>query len=231
MEIKIDLEQNDGNDWLSFKHYLGIKEGQKYNPKIKELFFKYRELSHEEIKEKTEAIIEVNTDVPFFNLIEYELYGERYKMDVSPLLTISNAGLESATDMEIDEHLEKIAAYRHSIATLKEAINLELVRASEAFESWQSRKWIEVSRIALSRRKQLKEETGSAAGWFGSVTKEELRGILMTEFKKDFNEIENKVLKYRMMDKVIGNLLKILEDRGSQVQTIIRRRQGLRREP
>jgi len=169
-------------------------------------------------------------DVPSFNIIEYELYGKRYSMDVSPLLSITNAGLESASDAEIDEHLEKIAAYRHSIATLKEAINIESVKAQEAYDKWQSEKWVEVNRIALLRRKNLKEETGSQGGWFGGVTKEELKGLLMTQFEEDYNKYHQRVIKYRMMDKVIGNLLDVLADRGSQIQTIVRRRQGLRRE-
>jgi hypothetical protein len=169
-------------------------------------------------------------DVPQFNVIQYDLYGKRYSMDVSPLLTISNAGLEGASDAEIDEHLEKIAAYRHSIATLKEAISTEFVKAQEAYAKWQSNKWVDVNKIALARRRELKEETGSTAGWFGSVTKEELHGILLTRFEEEYDKYNLPVVKYRMMDKVIGNLLKILEDRGSQVQTIIRRRQGLRRE-
>ena len=169
-------------------------------------------------------------DVPQFNIVEYDLYGIRYKMDVSPLLTISNKGLESASDAEIDEHLEKIAAYRHSIATLKEAIGTEFVKAQEAYDKWQSSKWIDVNRIAIQRRKDLKEETGSLGGWVGGITKEELRGILLTSFEEEYNQYNHPVVKYRMMDKVIGNLLKILEDRGSQIQTIVRRKVGLRRE-
>ncbi len=168
-------------------------------------------------------------DVPQFNVVEYDLYGTRYKMDVSPLLTITNAGLESATDMEIDEHLEKIAAYRHSIATLKEAIGTEFVKAQEAYDKWQSGKWIDVNRIAIERRRHLKEETGGQGGWFGSITKEELKGILLTSFEEEYNQYNHPVVKYRMMDRVIGNLLKILEDRGSQIQTIVRRKAGLRR--
>ena len=168
-------------------------------------------------------------DVPQFNIVEYDLYGTRYQIDVSPLLTISNKGMESATDMEIDEHLEKIAAYRHSIATLKEAIGTEFVKAQEAYDKWQSSKWIDVNRIAIKRRKDLKEETSGLGGWFGSITKEELKGILLTNFEEEYNQRNDLVVKYKMMDKVIGNLLKILEDRGSQIQTIVRRRQGLRR--
>ena len=169
-------------------------------------------------------------DVPQFNVVEYDLYGTRYSMDVSPLLSISNKGLESATDAEIDEHLEKIAAYRHSIATLKEAIGTEFVKAQEAYDKWQSSKWVDVNRIAIQRRKNLREETGGLGGWFGSITKEELKGILLTSFEEEYNQHSHPVVKYRMMDKVIGNLLKILEDRGSQIQTIVRRKQGLRRE-
>ena len=168
-------------------------------------------------------------DVPHFNIVEYDLYGTRYQMDVSPLLTISNKGMESATDAEIDDHLEKIAAYRHSIATLKEAIGTELIKAQEAYDKWQSNKWVDVNRIAIKRRKDLKEETGGLGGWFGSITKEELKGILLTNFEEEYNQRNDLVVKYKMMDKVIGNLLKILEDRGSQIQTIVRRRQGLRR--
>ena len=52
----------------------------------------------------------------------------------------------------------------------------------------------------------------------------------MAKFSIDYIKYEHKVTKYRTMDKIIGNLLRILEDRGSQVQTIIRRRQGLRRD-
>jgi hypothetical protein len=183
------------------------------------------------IKEQEEEKAEdITKDVPLFNIIEYELNGKLYRMDVSPLLQISNAGLESATDAEIDEHLEKIAAYRHSIAALKEAINTQFIKSQEAFDKWQSSKWVETNRIALLRRKNLKEETASQGGWFGSITKEELKGILLSEFSNEYVDHDLPVVKYRTMDRVIGNLLKILEDRGSQIQTIVRRRQGLRRD-
>jgi hypothetical protein len=173
---------------------------------------------------------DITADVPHFNMVEYELNGKRYTMDVSPLLSITNEGLEAASDLEIDTHLEKIAAYRHSIATLKESIGNEHIRAQEKFEKWQSKNWNEAVKIALLSRKELKDETGAQGGWFGSVTKEEIKGIMMTKFESEYDLLNDALIKYKTMDKVIGNLLKILEDRGSQVQTIIRRRQGLRRE-
>ena len=181
-------------------------------------------------EEPTKIPIEAIEEPPSFNIVEYELNGKRYKMNVTPLLQISNKGLEAATDLEIDEHLEKIAAFRHSIATLKETIGREHIKAQEAFDKWQSSKWIELNKLAMLRRKQIKEETGGQGGWFGSITKEELKGLLLSEFSNEYTEKDLPVVKYKMMDRVIGNLLKILEDRGSQVQTIIRRRQGLRRE-
>lgn len=189
---------------------------------------KKQDPSQESIQKRADEV--VITEPPQFNIIEYELNDKRYKMDVSPLLQISNKGLESATDAEIDDHLEKIAAFRHSIATLKEAISREYIKSQEAFDRWQSSKWIELNRIALIRRKQLKEETGGQGGWFGSITKEELKGLLLSEFSNEYTDHDLPVVKYRMMDKVIGNLLRILEDRGSQIQTIVRRRQGLRRD-
>ena len=188
-----------------------------------------REPEQEPIQKRQEEP-ELTEEIPFFNIVEYELKGKRYKMDVTPLLQISNQGLEAATDLEIDDHLEKIAAFRHSIATLKEWINKKYIKVHEAFDKWQAEQWVELNRIALLRRKELKEETGGQGGWFGSITKEELKGLIMTKFPEHYRQHSDMVAKYRTMDKIIGNLLKILEDRGSQIQTIIRRKQGLRRE-
>jgi hypothetical protein len=169
-------------------------------------------------------------DFPDFSYLEYELYDKKYKIDLTPLLKVSNQGLEGVSAKEIDEHLERIAAFRHSVATLKELINKEYVRAIEDMERWQSQIWGSLYEVAINRRRELKERTGSTAGWFGSITKEELRGLMLIQFEEEYKKKRNVVNKYQTANNLLGNLLKILEDRGSQIQTILKRREGLRRE-
>jgi len=40
--------------------------------------------------------------------------------------------------------------------------------------------WEFAVRVAIQRRKQIKSDEGSTAGWINSVTKEEIRGIIAT---------------------------------------------------
>ena len=182
------------------------------------------------IKLGLERIEDKRIEFPSYSILEYQLDGNIYKVDMSPLLSVSNSGLESASDKEIDEHLERLSTFRFSVATLKERINEELVRAQEQFEKWQSSIWEELYREAIERRKNLKTETKAAASWFGSINKEELRGLMLEIYWETYKNMKEPLSKFQYANNQLGNLLRILEDRGSQLQTILRRRTGLRRE-
>ena len=60
-------------------------------------------------------------------------------------------------------------------------------------------------------------------------TKEELRGLMLRYYPNEYKERKGLVNRYITANNQLSQLLKILEDRGSQIQTILRRRAGLLR--
>ena len=168
---------------------------------------------------------------PEFTIIDFELDGKRYYHDMAPLLKVSNVGLDHATDKEIDEHLERVSVFRFSVATLKELVQIELTKHQEAMDKWQSEIWEDLYETAIEHRKYLKTEKKATASWIGSITKEELRGLILRQYPDTYKDFRKVINKYTMANNQLGQLLKILEDRGSQLQTILRRRAGLLRKP
>ena len=178
-------------------------------------------------EEPTDEVIK--EEFPSFTIIEFELNGKKHKIDVAPLLRVSNEGLESAPDKVIDEHLEGLSVFRFSVATLKELVSNEYTKASQDFDRWTNKKWKDAYRFAIKRRQELKTETKSAASWIGSITKEEIKSIMLSAYSNEYIDAEYPSVKLKMINNQLGSLTKILEDRGSQIQTILRRRTGLQR--
>jgi len=184
----------------------------------------------EETTEEVGPVVQLET-FPEFTFIDFEVNGKRYYHDLSPLLRVTNAGLDQATDLEIDIHLEKLGVFRFSVAHLKELVQDELTKHQEALERWQSEIWGDLYSQAIDRRKELKSEKKATASWLGSITKEELRGLMLRTYPVKYKELKIIVNNYSRANNQLAQLLKILEDRGSQIQTILRRRAGLLRKP
>lgn len=162
-----------------------------------------------------------------FHLLEIEHNGKKHLYDIGPLISISNKTIESLSPEELDNALERTSAYRFSVAHLKELVNETLQENSENFDSWMANNWEFAVRVAIQRRKQIKSDEGSTAGWINSVTKEEIRGIIATHQTtiENYNSKIKQIWKYEKANRLLSNLLSILEDRGSQLQSIIKSRQ------
>lgn len=176
-------------------------------------------------KEKRE---EETKDESFINyhILNLEVDGKEYSFDVGPLISLSNKNLEYLSIEELENALEKTSSYRFSISTLKEKVNEKLSQFKEEFDKWQAENWFLATSIAVKRRKQIKDEENVPNNWFGSITKEEVRGLLAIaeDTKKEFQRLNHLIRKYDSAYNQLTNLLSILEDRGSQLQSIMRNR-------
>lgn len=167
------------------------------------------------------------SDFVNFHILHIEDHGEEKQINIEPLLSISNKGLEFLSIEELDKSLEEVSAYRFSILTLKENITERLNAYKESIDEWQSANWTKAVKIAMNRRIQIKEDKKVSNGWFGSVTKEEIKGIYLSDKEAFPNYLQQtfKIRKYQKSSNILSDLLKILEDRGSQLQTIIKSKQ------
>jgi len=162
-----------------------------------------------------------------FYILEIEINGELKRFNIEPLLSITNKNLEFLSLEELDSSLEGVSSYRFSILSLKEEINEKLTSLKEDLDKWHGENWETATNLALTRRKKQKDETKATGSWFGSITKEEIKGIYLSSHEL-FPDYLNKLSLIRKQQKrfnILNELLKILEDRGSQLQTIIKSKQ------
>jgi len=178
----------------------------------------------EELKNIKEEEIKDELD---FHIIEIpDKNGEFIKFNVEPLISLSNKDIEQLSPEELDNALNLIASYRFSILNLKANVDEIYEELKDDYRKWHSEKWELIVQEAVIRRNQIKAAEGVPNSWFGSITKEEIHGLIISNelTKAEYAKKSSQLRKYNKINEILDGLIEILRDRGSQLQTIMNRR-------
>jgi len=163
---------------------------------------------------------------PSFFKIQFEINGKVFKKAVDGLLAFETENLDDITDMDLDKALDYCSYYRFTFLAAGAEIEAKLAKVNREFNTWYAEVEQEVRRNTITERLAVKEKDKVPNNWFGSMTKQEIEGRILTDenYSKTYNSYQTKMEGMKKTMKLLYGLRDILQDRGGHLQSLGKRR-------
>ena len=128
--------------------------------------------------------------------------------------------------MDLDKALDYCSYYRFTFLAAGAEIEAKLAKVNREFNTWYAEVEQEVRRNTITERLAVKEKDKVPNNWFGSMTKQEIEGRILTDenYSKTYNSYQTKMEGMKKTMKLLYGLRDILQDRGGHLQSLGKRR-------
>ena len=163
---------------------------------------------------------------PSFFKIQFEINGKVFKKAVDGLLAFEAENLDDLTDTDLDKALDYCSYYRFTFLAAGAEIETKLAKINREFNTWYAEAEQDVRRNTITERLEVKERDKVPNNWFGSMTKQEIEGRILTDetYSKTYNSYQEKIESMKKTMKLLYGLRDILQDRGGHLQSLGKRR-------
>jgi len=173
-------------------------------------------------------ILSVGTDRidPNFFKVSFSINGKVFIKAVDDLLVFEKESLDEVSDPELDNALNRVDYHRYTFLAAGCELETTIARKQRELKSWLAEAVKKVKLLIIRERRELKESENIPNNWFGSITKQEIEDKILTtkELAEEYKELQDTIAEMEKYKKVLFGLKDILQDRGSHLQSLIRRR-------
>jgi hypothetical protein len=172
------------------------------------------------VKDKEEFI-----DPSFFK-IQFEINGKVFKKAVDGLLAFETENLDDLTDIDLDKALDQCSYYRFTFLAAGAELESKIAKTLREFNTWYAEAEQIVRKNTIAERLAIKEKEKVPNNWFGSMTKQEIEGRILTDeaYSKTYNQYQDKIEGMKKTMKILFGLRDIIQDRGGHLQSLGKRR-------
>lgn len=188
------------------------------------------ELGQKDQKKKLVKDKEAFIDPSFFK-IQFSINGKVFKQAVDGLLAFETENLDELTDEDLDKALDQCSYYRFTFLAAGTELETAIAKKEREFDTWYAESSTQARRMLIEERQQLKTDQKIPNNWLGSITKEEIRGKLLTHpvFREEFEDYQNTIENMNKQRSLCNGLRDILNERGRHLQSLGKRRLENRR--
>ena len=126
------------------------------------------------VRDKDEFI-----DPSFFH-IQFSIGGKVFKKAVDGLLSFETESLDDLTDEDLDKALDQCSYYRFTFLAAAAELETAILVKQREFDTWYAESSTLARHMLIDERQVLKLDKKIPNNWLGSITKEEIRGKLLT---------------------------------------------------
>ena len=159
-------------------------------------------------------------------LIEVELSPDMTKLiDVKYLLMLQHLLTSNQSDAELEDALNRIDPYLFTFKRGIEYWNGELASLELNFDIWYKKTWAKTEQKLMDAELQ-KVEDGIITKSKVAVTKQQVDSELVIDEEKEYVSWKTQINILRNRLEFLKDLTKLLESRGSRIQTIVNSRRA-----
>ncbi len=159
-------------------------------------------------------------------LIEVDLSPDMKKtIDVKYLLMLRSLLTSNQSDAELEDALNRIDPYLFTFKRAIEYWNSQVANIELDFDIWQKRTWV-ATEEALMTAELAKVEEGIITKSKVNVTKQHVDTALLLNNEEEYRNFKTEISIKRNRLEFLKDLTKLLESRGSRIQTIVNSRRS-----
>lgn len=182
--------------------------------------------------QKKKLVQDKNTFIdPSFFQIQFSINGKVFKQAVDGLLAFETENLDELTDEDLDKALDQCSYYRFTFLAAGSELETAIARKQREFDTWYAEAATQARQMLIEERQILKADKKIPNNWLGSMTKEEVRGKILTNpvFKEEYESYSNTLDNMTKQKTLCNGLRDILNERGRHLQSLGKRRLENRR--
>ena len=144
--------------------------------------------------QKKKLVQDKNTFIdPSFFQIQFSINGKVFKQAVDGLLAFETENLDELTDEDLDKALDQCSYYRFTFLAAGSELETAIARKQREFDTWYAEAATQARQMLIEERQILKADKKIPNNWLGSMTKEEVRGKILTNpvFKEEYENYSN----------------------------------------
>jgi hypothetical protein len=154
--------------------------------------------------------------------------GDRtYKVDTQWLLNLKTGLTDRLSDLELEDSLQRVAGYLHTFSSAYECVNRERSREELEYEIWYE-KLFSITEETIIKEYQNEINAGLRSKSNSTPTKGNVHTRLVVEYEGDYRERTSKLNELKEDAEYLFRELKLIESRGTHLQTLIKSRQAVR---
>lgn len=150
-----------------------------------------------------------------------------YTIDIKWLLNLKSAITEDQSDAELEDSLQKVAGYLHVFSSAYDSLNRERATYQLDYDIWYSAKFDEAEKELL---KTFASEiaSGARSKSMSSPTKTQVETYLINGCPEEYRGRNLQLSDLNTNADYLLREMKLIESRGTHLQTLIKSRQSIR---
>lgn len=175
-------------------------------------------------EEEIKIVKPEDTDTYLFNL---KIGDKSYTIDTKWLLNLKVEITDTLSDFELEDSLQKIAGYLHTFSSAYEEANKFKNLTSLEYDIWYSKVYSEIE-SKLSNKYSNEISAGLRSKTNSSPTKSQVETELILNNEIDYVKWNALLIDNSSKADYLMRELKLIESRGTHLQTLIKSRQTIR---
>jgi len=164
---------------------------------------------------------------PSFFKIQFSIGGKVFKKAVDGLLAFEAEELSQLTDEDLDKALDQCSYYRFTFMAAGEELETAIMKTKRGFDTWLAGAQDEARSLLIDTRLDIRANNSKVPNsWLGSITKEEVKGKILTtpHLAEKYHEYTDKISDMVKQKNLCLSLRDIIQERGRHLQSLGRRR-------
>jgi len=158
--------------------------------------------------------------------ITIQIKGKSYIIDLSELIKLKTDITSDLSNIELEQQLEKISSYLHTISVAYEEIHSKKWQKELEFDIWYKKKQAEAEEAIFARmQKEVKEGIRSKSNT--APTKAQIEAWIVTKYGDEYKRLFTELQTLKEQSDFLFREFKILSGRGTHLQTILKSRKAL----
>ena len=161
------------------------------------------------------------------HIFDLKIGNRTYTVDTQWLLNLKTGLTDSLGDLELEDSLQRVAGYLHTFSSAYECANREKIKVELEYEIWYEQLF-KIMEETLIKEYQQEINAGLRSKTNSTPTRSNVHTKLICSREIEYREQTTKLNEAKANADYLFRELKLIESRGTHLQTLIKSRQAVR---